>query len=37
MFTYLTNGDRGLFDEFERLQREMDQLFGAWPQAVRIR
>jgi len=33
MFTYLTNGDRGLFDEFDRLQREMDQLFGAWPQA----
>jgi HSP20 family protein len=33
MFTYLTNGERGLFEEFDRLQREMDQLFGAWPQA----
>jgi HSP20 family protein len=32
MFTYLTNGERSLFEEFDRLQREMDQLFGPWPQ-----
>lgn len=34
MFTYLTNGERSLFDEFDRLQREMDQLFGSWPRGA---
>ena len=34
MFTYLTNGERGLFDEFERLQLEMDQLFSARPRGA---
>lgn len=29
MFSYLlNNGERGLFDEFDRLQRELDGLFG---------
>lgn len=34
MFTYLTNGERSLFDEFDRLQRDMDQLFGNWPRGA---
>ena len=33
MFSYLTNNEeRGLFEEFNRLQREMDQRFGSWQQ-----
>lgn len=34
MFTYLTNGERSLFEEFDRLQREMDQMLGAWPRSA---
>ncbi|MCP5320572.1 MAG: Hsp20/alpha crystallin family protein [Pseudomonadales bacterium] len=34
MFTYLTNGERSLFDEFERLQQEMDQLFSVRPRGA---
>jgi len=37
MFRSLSNFDGGLFDEFRRLEREMDQLFGAgsWPSGIR--
>ncbi len=34
MLTYLSNGERSLFDEFDRMQRDMDQLFGTWPRAA---
>jgi HSP20 family protein len=37
MFNYLTNFDGGLFDEFRRLEREMDQLFTAGPTPSGIR
>jgi HSP20 family protein len=37
MFGNLGNFESGLFDEFRRMQREMDQLFGAtpWPSGIR--
>jgi HSP20 family protein len=37
MFGNLGNQEGGLFDEFRRMQREMDQLFGAspWPNSIR--
>lgn len=37
MFGNLVNFEAGLFDEFRRLEREMDQLFGAtpWPGGIR--
>lgn len=37
MFADQGNYEGGLFDEFRRLQREMDQLFGAapWPSSIR--
>lgn len=31
MFTYFNNSNRGLYAEFRRLEREMDQLFSATP------
>jgi HSP20 family protein len=37
MFGYLTDFESGLFDEFRRLEREMDQLFGAGPAPSGIR
>jgi HSP20 family protein len=37
MFGSLGNLENSLFDEFRRVQREMDQLFGAtaWPSSIR--
>ena len=37
MFGSLSNYDSNLFDEFRRLEREVDQLFGAthWPNSIR--
>lgn len=37
MFVSLTNSGGGLFDEFRRMQNEMDELFGhrAWPAGIR--
>ena len=37
MFRNLSSFEGGLFDEFGRLQREMDQLFGSgsWPNGIR--
>jgi HSP20 family protein len=37
MFGNRSNFETGLFDEFRRMQREMDQLFGAatWPNSIR--
>ena len=37
MFGDLGNFENNLFDEFRRMQREMDQLFGAmpWPSSIR--
>ena len=37
MFRSLSNFNGGLFDEFRRLEREMDHLFGAgpWPNGIR--
>ena len=37
MFVNLGNFETGLFDEFRRLEREMDQVFGAAPQPSSIR
>jgi HSP20 family protein len=37
MFGNLSNFEGGLFDEFRRLDREMDQLFGAGPRPSGIR
>ena len=37
MFGSLSNIDGGLFDEFRRMEREMDQLFGAGPWSTGIR
>ncbi|MET0063658.1 MAG: Hsp20/alpha crystallin family protein [Candidatus Thiodiazotropha endolucinida] len=37
MFGYLSNFDGGLFNEFRRLEREMDQLFGPGPTPNGIR
>jgi HSP20 family protein len=37
MFRSFSNLDSGLFDQFKRMEREMDQLFGAgpWPNGIR--
>lgn len=37
MFGNLVNFEASLFDEFRRLERDMDQLFGAtpWPSGIR--
>lgn len=37
MFRSLSGFDNGLFDEFRRLTREMDQLYGSgpWPSGIR--
>jgi HSP20 family protein len=37
MFRSLSGFDGGMFDEFRRLEREMEQLFGAgpWPNGIR--
>ncbi|MCP4286283.1 MAG: Hsp20/alpha crystallin family protein [Gammaproteobacteria bacterium] len=37
MFRNLSNYDVGMFDEFRRLEREVDQLFGGgpWPNGIR--
>jgi HSP20 family protein len=37
MFSSLGNFENSLFDEFRRIQRDMDQLFGAttWPNSIR--
>jgi HSP20 family protein len=37
MFSSLGNFENSLFDEFRRMQRDMDQLFGAtsWPNSIR--
>ena len=37
MFRSLSNFDSGLFDEFRRLERDMEQLFGAGPSPNGIR
>ncbi len=37
MFGSLSSFDGGLFDEFRRMEREMDQLFGAGPLPTGIR
>jgi HSP20 family protein len=37
MFRYLTGFDSDVFDQFERMQRQMDQLFNDWPGAAGIR
>ena len=37
MFGSLSNFDSGLFDDFRRLEREMDQFFGSGPWPNRIR
>lgn len=37
MFGYLTGFDNDLFDQFERMRREMDQLFGDWGGPAGIR
>ncbi|MEW8657332.1 MAG: Hsp20/alpha crystallin family protein [Candidatus Thiodiazotropha endolucinida] len=37
MFGYLSNFDGSLFDDFRRLEREMDQLFGVDPTPSGIR
>jgi HSP20 family protein len=33
----LTGFDNDLFDQFERMRRQMDQLFGEWPGSTGIR
>ena len=37
MFATLSNFDGGFFDEFRRIEEQMDQLFGAgpWPSGIR--
>jgi HSP20 family protein len=37
MFVNLTNIGGGLFDNFRRLEDEMDEMFGRWPWPVGIR
>lgn len=37
MFVNLTNFGGGLFDEFRRLEEEMDEMFGRWPWPAGIR
>ena len=37
MFRYLTGFDSDVFDQFERMRRQMDQLFNDWPGASGIR
>lgn len=37
MFVNLTNFGGGLFDEFRRLEDEMDEMFGRWPWPAGIR
>jgi HSP20 family protein len=37
MFGNLMNLEGGLFDQFRRMEREMDQLFGAGPRASGVR
>lgn len=37
MFGRLSDFNGSLFDDFRRLQREIDTLFGAWPQPAGIR
>jgi HSP20 family protein len=37
MFGNLTNQDRGMFDEFRRLEQQMDEMFGNWPWPAGIR
>jgi HSP20 family protein len=37
MFGSLTGGDGGLFDEFRRLQEEIDSLFDQWPATMGVR
>src|SRR3954470_22370521 len=37
MFGSLTGGDGGVFDEFRRLQEEIDSLFDQWPATMGVR
>jgi HSP20 family protein len=37
MFGNLTNFGGGLFDEFSRLEEQMDEMFGRWPWPAGIR
>ncbi len=37
MFGYLSSFDDELFDQFERMRRDMDQLFGSWPRTTGLR
>lgn len=37
MFASLTNFGGGLFDEFRRMEEEMDEMFGRWPWPTGIR
>ncbi len=37
MFGYLSSFDDELFDQFERMRRDMDQLFGSWPGTTGLR
>jgi HSP20 family protein len=37
MFSHLTNFGGSLFDEFRRLQDEMEGLYGSWPMPAGIR
>ena len=37
MLGYLTGFDNDIFDQFERMRRQMDQLFGSWPGSAGIR
>jgi HSP20 family protein len=37
MFANVTNFGGNLFDEFRRLEEEMDQLYGRWPWPAGIR
>lgn len=37
MFNRLTAFESSLFDEFKRLEQEMDDLFGRWPWPIGIR
>jgi HSP20 family protein len=37
MFETLFSGDRRLFDEFRRMEQQMDETFGRWPWPAGIR
>ncbi len=37
MFDFFTNQNAGLFEQFQRLQREMDDMFGVWTGPANIR